>query len=406
MGTIHLNELKPGMVLADEVRDLSGKLLLGIGKTIQPEHFRVFKIWGVTEVNICGDNDDKKNIKPDYNSEQYKKSKEITQQVFRHNDCDHPAIEEIFRISVLFRTEYNSFNSDSDLSLDQNITSENFDKEKLIKFALEDINLPEMPSIVIELNDVITNPRSTADDIAQVVQKSPSLTAMLLKLVNSTFYSLQSRIDKISSAVILIGTKEIAALALGISILTTFNKIPKKIVDMFQFLKHSIACGIISRMLATQKGIPQTEQFFVSGLLHDLGRLILYSNYPEESCHILGLARNTNKLLREVEEDFMGYDHAHVAKLLIKQWKLPISLENNVFYHHNPSEAPQPITATLVHLADIITNGLGIGTSGELFAPPLDIDAWDELELSPTCFDIAIKQSIHQFFALESMLEN
>ena len=245
MGIIHINELKPGMVLADEVRDLSGKLLLEKGKTILPDHFRIFKIWVVTEVNICGDNSDKKKFKPDFNSEQYKKTKEITLRAFHHNDCEHPAIEEIFRLSVLFRAKYNSFNSDSNLHLDQDSTSENFDNEKFKKLALADITLPEMPSIVVELNDVITNPRSTADDIAQVVQKSPSLTAMLLKLVNSTFYSLHSKIDKISSAVILIGTKEIAALALGISILSTFDKIPKKIVGMFQFLKHSIACGLI-----------------------------------------------------------------------------------------------------------------------------------------------------------------
>ena len=229
---------------------------------------------------------------------------------------------------------------------------------------------------------------------------------MLLKLVNSTFYSLPSKIDKISSAVVLIGTKEIAALALGISILSTFDKIPKKILDMYQFLKHSIACGIISRMLAAQKGIAQTEQFFVSGLLHDLGRLILYNNFPEDSLNILGLSRTTNKLLYEAETDYLGCNHSHVAKLLIQRWKLPITLENNVFYHHNPSEASQPIPATLVHLADIMTNGLGIGTSGERYAPPLDTEAWDGLGLSATCFDLVLRQTTHQFFALESMLEN
>jgi HD-like signal output (HDOD) protein len=406
MGIIHINKLKPGMVLADEVRDLNGKLLLGKGKAIAPDHFRVFKIWGVTEVNIRGTNGYKKEIKPDFNSDQYKKINEITQKVFRHNDFENPAIKEIFRLSVLFRNEYKSFNSDSNLQSDQDSAPENFDKEKFKKLNMADITLPEMPSIVVELNDVITNPCSTADDIAQVVQKSPSLTAMLLKIVNSTFYSLPSKIDKISSAVVLIGTKEIAALALGISILSTFDKIPEKIVDMFQFLKHSIACGIISRTLATQKGIPQTEQFFVSGLLHDLGRLILYNNFPEVAFNILGLSRTTNILLYEAENDYLSCNHSHIAKLLIQQWKLPISLENNVFYHHNPSEAPQPIPATLVHLADIITNALGIGTSGERFVPPLDTEAWDELELSPTCFDLVIRQATHQFFALESMLKN
>ena len=406
MGMIHINKLEPGMVLADEVRDLSGKLLLGKGKTIQPDHFRVFKIWGVTEINICGNNGKKKESKPDFNLEQYKKSKKITRQVFRYNDCEHPAIKEIFRLSVLFRNEYKSFNSDSNTKLDQDRAVKKCNTGKYTELDMADITLPEMPSIVVELNDVISNPRSTADDIAQVVQKSPSLTAMLLKLVNSTFYSLPSKINKISSAVILIGTKEIAALALGISILSTFDKIPKKILDMYQFLKHSIACGIISRMLATQKGIAQTEQFFVSGLLHDLGRLILYNNFPEDSLNILGLSRTTNKLLYEAETDYLGCNHSHVAKLLIQRWKLPITLENNVFYHHNPSEASQPIPATLVHLADIMTNGLGIGTSGERYAPPLDTEAWDGLGLSATCFDLVLRQTTHQFFALESMLEN
>jgi HD-like signal output (HDOD) protein len=110
--------------------------------------------------------------------------------------------------------------------------------------------------------------------------------------------------------------------------------------------------------------------------------------------------------LYEAENDYLSCNHSHIAKLLIQQWKLPISLENNVFYHHNPSEAPQPIPATLVHLADIITNALGIGTSGERFVPPLDTEAWDGLELSPTCFDLVIRQATHQFFALESMLKN
>jgi HD-like signal output (HDOD) protein len=271
---------------------------------------------------------------------------------------------------------------------------------------MANIILPEAPSIVFELNEVIANPLSSADDIAQIVQKSPSMTAILLKIANSPFYGFPSEIDKISLAVVLIGTREIAGLALGLSVLSTFDKIPKELLDMFSFLKHSVACGILTRILSSHKGISQTEQFFVSGLLHDLGRLILYCSFPEDSRNILSLSRTTNNLLYEVERDYIGCNHSYVAKLLIKQWKLPISLENNVFYHHNPSEAPQPVSATLVHLADIITNGLGIGTSGERFVPPLDNQAWDTLGLSPTCFDIVIKQATHQFFALESMLEN
>jgi hypothetical protein len=105
------------------------------------------------------------------------------------------------------------------------------------------------------------------------------------------------------------------------------------------------------------------------------------------------------------ETDYLGCNHTHLVKYLLQQWKLPMILENNVFFHHCPKKARLPLPATLVHLADILTNGLGIGTSGERFVPPLDTAAWESLELSPSCFDSVTKQATHQYFALEPMLK-
>lgn len=406
MGSIHINKLKPGMVLDEEVKDINGRLLLKKDKKIQPAHIRIFKIWGVTEVNIRGNNGNKDTSAGPADPELIEKTKENTQQLFRHADLEHPAIKEIFRISILFRSKYNLSEKDktiglAEVDLEQPTVGNNF----LQKLNKEDITLPEIPSIVFELNEVIANPLSSAEDIAQVIYRSPSLTALLLKIVNSPFYGFPSKIDKISLAVTLIGTREISGLALGISIISLFNNIPKEILSMHSFLRHSLACGIISRILAAHKNIPQTEQLFVSGLLHDLGRLILYSYFPEESLNILSRARSSDTLLYLQENDHLGCNHTHVVKHLLQQWKLPMVLENNIFFHHSPREAQQPVPATLVHLADIITNGLGIGTSGERFVPPLDHAAWESLGLSQTCFDVVVKQATHQFFALESMLE-
>jgi HD-like signal output (HDOD) protein len=407
MGTIHISRLEPGMVLEDEVRDLNGRLLLGKGKTVQPKHFRRFKTWGVTEINIRGNNEDKNVSKPGFDPEQYEKIIEFIRQRMRYNDLEHPAIKEIFRLSVWFRNEYKFYDDAAVVLLAAGDQAELANEKKCVKkIAYANLKLPEIPSVVYELNDVISNPLSSSDDIAQIVQKSPSLTSILLKIANSPIYGFPSKIDKISLAVTLIGTREISSLGLGLSVLSTFDKIPRELVDMFSFLKHSIACGIISRMLASNIGIAQTEQYFVTGLVHDLGRLIIFCNFPEDSRNILHLSQTTHKLLYELEEDYFGCNHSHVARLLIKKWKLPVSLENNVFHHHNPAEAPQPVAATLLHLADIITNSLGIGTSGERFVPPLDTKAWDALGLPITCFDKVIKQATHQFFALEAMLEN
>jgi HD-like signal output (HDOD) protein len=208
----------------------------------------------------------------------------------------------------------------------------------------------------------------------------------------------------VSQAVTLIGTKEIFGLALGISVISIFKKIPKDIINMYSFLRHSIACGIIARILAAHKNLQHTEQLFVSGLLHDLGRVLLYIYFPEDSLRIMNNSLKSDKLLYEEEDDYLGCNHTHIVQYLMQQWKLPLALENNVFNHHNPSQAQNPVPATIVHLADILVNALGLGSSGERFVPPLDNAAWEELDISTSCFQVVIKQAEHQFYSLESIL--
>ena len=173
---------------------------------------------------------------------------------------------------------------------------------------------------------------------------------------------------------------------------------------MHSFIGHSLLCGLLSRVFAAHMNVSQTEQLFVSGLLHDLGRLILYIYFPDESRSILARSRNHNKLMHAEEKAYLGYDHAQLGVQLMKQWNLPQILENNVLYHHNPSKAGQTVQATIIHLADIIANSLGIGSSGEKFIPALDDNAWENIDLTPTSFETIIGQATHQFHALESIL--
>jgi hypothetical protein len=193
MGTIHINKLKAGMVLDEEVRDINGRLLLERGKNIQSAHIRIFKIWGVTEVNIRGNNGSKNTSDSNVDPEKIEKIKKYTHNLFCHADLEHPALKEIFRLSVQFRSKHSFPQKEkkaglAEIELPQNPVNNNF----LQKLNQENITLPEIPSIVFELNEVIANPLSSAEDIAQVVHRSPSLTALLLKMVNSPFYGFPS----------------------------------------------------------------------------------------------------------------------------------------------------------------------------------------------------------------------
>ncbi len=405
MIVIPTDKIKPGQILSEAVRDINGRLLLARGHEIQADHIRIFKMWGITDVAVEGNSCKDDQSETQINAELMEQVRRTVDIIFSHTDPGHPAIKEIRHLAVQYRYNHHITDIAGGMPLDELTISPKEGKVDLTaKLKKKKIVLPEIPSVVFELNEVIANPISSADSIARVVNTSPSLTALLLKIVNSSFYGFPSKISRVSHAVTLIGTREISALALGISILSIFKNIPREIIDMYSFLKHSLACGIASRILAAQSNFPQTEQLFVSGLLHDLGRLILYIYFPQESRNVLSRARSTSKLLYKEEMDYLGCDHAEVGKMLMKQWKLPHVLENSVRHHHRPSRAQQPIPAALVHLADIIVNSLGIGSSGEKFVPPLDHKAWENLELSPSCFESVIGQVSHQFASLESIL--
>ena len=408
MGMVHTSNLKPGMVLAGAVRDINGRLLLSGGKTIEADHLRIFKIWGVSEVPIQGSGEGPDETEAAFfPPEVVKKSEDYCRRVFRHAGSKHPALNEIFRLAV----RHHCFNPPSRLHptarleavspIDQ---TEPAPVNILGELKRCELVLPEIPSIVYELNEVIANPLSSAGHIADVVNKSPSLTAVLLKIVNSPFYGLPSKVDKVSLAVTLIGTREISSLAIGISMLSMFKHIPKNIIDMYSFLRHSLACGIVARILAAQMNLRQTEQVFVSGLLHDLGRLLLYIHFPEESVTVLQSATETGQMLYTTEQALLGCDHSDIGRFLASRWKLPLLLENNVAYHHKPSSSPDPVLAAVVHLADILVHALGYGSTGEFHVPPLDEQAWLEMKLSPSCFESVLKRALHQCEALESIL--
>ena len=405
MIAVPTDKINSGQVLAEEVRDVNNRLLLSKGHTIEAKHIRIFKIWGISEVNLVGTDQHDDASEPLMDPALIEQTQKSVETLFCHVDLKHPAIKEIYRIAVQFRCKHNIIVEDDNLAVDnQSIPQQEQEKDFLKKLQKKNIILPEITSVASELKEVIRNPMSSAQHIARVVSRSPSLTAVLLKIVNSSFYGFPSKISTVSHAVSLIGTQEISALALGISVLSIFKNIPKKTMDMHSFLRHSLFCGLLSRIFAAHKNVPQTEQLFVSGLLHDLGRLIFYIYFPDESRNVLARSRNRNNLMYKEEIDYLGCDHAQLGVQLMKQWKLPLILENNVLYHHKPSEAQQSVPATIVHLADIIVNSLGIGSSGEKCIPPLDYDAWENLELSPSSFETVIEQAIHQFQGLESVL--
>jgi len=383
---------------------MSGRLLLSKGQVIDHKHLNIFKMWGVPEVRVQHDRENGPEDAPAVDPEAMRWTAERLKPAFVKNDLNHPAVAEIFRQAVFHRSRSGEIQTTENPSLTGNDSAASLSSmEMRQKIRNRDIKLPEVPTIIFKLNDTIADPFSSSDDIAQVINKSPGLAAQLLRIVNSAFYGFPSRIDSISRAVTVIGSKEISALAAGITTMEIFKDIPRNVFDTQAFTHHSLTCGVLARILAAGGNIRNTEQLFVSGLLHDIGRMVMFRYFPRQVGTMLAAASDGDACLYEVEKQVMGFRHTDVAADLFEKWKFPVALSQNVVFHHRPTLAHDSARAAVIHLADIIAHALGEGKSGEWCIPALDTAAWDKLRISPQTLATIIPQAIHHLNFLMSI---
>ena len=256
-----------------------------------------------------------------------------------------------------------------------------------------------LPVIYSSVNELVDSPTSSASDLGKVISADQGFTSSLLKLVNSSFYGFPSRIDTVSRAVTIIGFKQLRELVLATSVMSMFKNIGKDIsLNMEEFWKHSIGCGLASRILAIYSGQKNPESYFVAGLLHDIGRMVLLDKYMDEYGKVLSAVNEENLLVFEAEMDILGFTHAAVAGELVSLWNLPDTLRTAVGYHHNPNRAKNAaMYADIVHIADILTHVCEIGLSGEQFVPPLVVDAWERVGLRKSILEPVFEKIEEQF---------
>lgn len=264
-------------------------------------------------------------------------------------------------------------------------------------------NLGSYSSVLQELEEVLNDPQSTLSEVGKVIEKDPSLTARLLKLANSSFFGFPSRLETVSEAITLIGIQQVQDLISASTVIEIFEGVSADLVSMASFWKHSLACGVAARLLALERRVPKPEKFFVAGLLHDVGRLALYSKAPDQARAIFELAKGERKLLRQAELEILGFDHAEIGEALLRAWNYPANLIQAVRYHHSPiSASPFQLEASLIHIADHLINAMQLGSSGERFAPPLNARAWERVNLSGEVLGNMVEAIDGQIAAVES----
>lgn len=263
--------------------------------------------------------------------------------------------------------------------------------------------IASLPTIYLRLQELISDVRTSHRDIADLLSDDTGVSVRLLRISNSAFYGFPASIDTITRAITVIGTRQLSDIVLATSVIDMFNGIDHELVNIESFWRHSIATGTVARILANFRRETNIEKYFVSGMLHDIGRLAMFMVVPKESQLALTRAYEEQRMLEEVEREIFGFDHADVGGVLLKKWKLPKNLVDAAHYHHQPGKATEQDTI-VIHVAEVIASAMQLGSAGDFFVPPLDKNAWQDMALPVSVLSPVIEQTKKQYQAVVELI--
>ncbi len=409
MALVHVDHLKAGMVLEKDLLAFNGRFLLPSGASLTEKHIQTMKIWGVAEVAVMADQNEDFSIEaaPEISPEIFARGEDLLAPLFPTKPQESP-MKEMYDVGLdrivaaLLRNESpdvpRSFPSERP-------GGEKPDTDRVLTPAdlvSREVRLASLPDVYYRIMEVINSARSSASQIAETVSKDSSLLTKLLKLVNSAFYGFPSKVETVSRAVAIIGTKELSTLALGIAAVQYFTDISPEYLDMKDFWRHSIACGVYARLLASEKLGVSEERLFVAGLLHDIGKLVLFRQVPRQARRALEYACSNRVLLSAAEREILGFDHAQLGAALLREWKIPTALENCVRFHHAPHASQSVLEATLLSAANSLAIAALQGRSGTPLVPDISPSLWKETGVPSAVFATVVLQGERQIADITS----
>lgn len=236
-------------------------------------------------------------------------------------------------------------------------------EDKLRSIIMTTRDLPAMPQVAAKVLELSSDPDTSAQKLQQVIADDQAMTARILKIANSAMYSCSRRIKTLTEAIVMLGFNSIRSLVVTSAARNLYNTHSSRTGLKERLLwEHSIGAAFACRILAEAHAPKYTEEAFLAGLLHDIGKLVLNQKAPREFDEIVQLVYNQNLTFHKTERRVLGFDHAQVGALLIGKWKLASILEDVIRNHHDPAilQDENPLHSIL-DLGNKICHKMGIG---------------------------------------------
>ncbi|MBU0515159.1 MAG: HDOD domain-containing protein [Proteobacteria bacterium] len=238
-------------------------------------------------------------------------------------------------------------------------------------------NLPTLPGMLEKVSRMVESRHHSAEDVGRMISQDQVLSAKLLRMANSAFFGFAREVSSVGQALVLLGFDVVKGLILSSSV---FDMIQEKVAGLWE---HSLGSALAARSIADYLKLEEPEELSLSGLIHDLGKVVISAKMPADYDEIAALVDSRGLSMFEAEQEVLGFTHADVGQWLGESWRLPEKLILPIRFHHQPDRAKDGLpSASVVHLANILVRGRGYGFGGDKWVPALDPTAWSTLAMT------------------------
>lgn len=233
--------------------------------------------------------------------------------------------------------------------------------EILNKLFSGDRKLPTLPVIFNKLNQMLEDPHVSNKKIADLMMKDPSMVTKVLKLSNSAMYSKRREIKNLANAITFLGVKAIKTLILQISLVKMFHVADDEIPEfsITTFWEHSLGTAYFTTLVSKKLKLPPDDNFYVAGLLHDIGKLVVYQFYPEKFNQIIKLQINENLIDHQAEEKILGVNHNEIGGYLAEKWNFAPEIIEAIKDHHDTSKT-HSLLVSVVQISNLFAKASGL----------------------------------------------
>ncbi len=242
-------------------------------------------------------------------------------------------------------------------------------------------SLPALPLVVQELLQSMDRDDVDIAEVARKIALDPGLTARTLRLANSSFYGLANQVNTMQEAITVLGFRTIRSVVTTAALLGAFVTDPKSSFNINAFWRHALGVALCSRELAPSFKI-NPEHAYTTGLLHDLGQLVLVTRFKEDYEAMLAYRQQHDCGVVDAERNVLQIDHAQVGHLLTRHWKFPDAMQQSVGSHHQPHVRDMQPQAMVLVAANAIAHGLDLSMEEDDCVPVLPAAFWQRTGLS------------------------